>query len=95
MNSVSYQMCQLAKCALLVLALAAPQPVAAQKKSGEELFDLVKTYSDMGVHRVGTEVGQQQIRWFSEQLEAVGGQVSLHTNASRPPYSNLCTLSSR
>jgi hypothetical protein len=53
--------------------------VVAQGESGGELFELVKTYSDMGVHSVGTEVDKQQIKWFSRQFEAIGGQVSLHT----------------
>ena len=42
---------------------------------GEDLYRMIRAYSDLGVHRVGTEVDAQTIDWFSLELERRGGKV--------------------
>jgi hypothetical protein len=48
------------------------QPAAGY---GDDLYGVVRAYSDLGVHRVGTPVDAQTIAWFAKQLENRGGKV--------------------
>ncbi|MGI0117911.1 hypothetical protein [Zooshikella sp. RANM57] len=45
----------------------------------ETLYELVKNYSDMGIHRVGTKVDKETINWFDEKLKALGAETELQT----------------
>ncbi len=48
------------------------QPAAGY---GNDLYRIVREYSDLGMHRTGTPVDAQTIEWFAKQLEARGGKV--------------------
>lgn len=65
--------------ALVIAALSslASGPAMSQSMTGEKLYGLVETYSEMGIHRVGTDVDRQTNKWFGDQLEALGGKVEL------------------
>jgi hypothetical protein len=45
--------------------------------TGERLFKVVRDYSGMGNHRVGTPVDAATNSWFAEQLQAMGAEVEL------------------
>src|SRR5215510_9703124 len=42
---------------------------ALGQATGDDLYGIVRQYSDLGVHRVGTPVDAQTIEWFTKQLE--------------------------
>ncbi len=40
--------------------------------TGEQLFDFVKEYSDLGIHRAGTDVDRATVEWLVEKLNRRG-----------------------
>lgn len=55
----------------------APHAGPSGRMSGEALFALVRTYSALGNHRVGTDVDRRTIAWFAGALRAMGAEVTL------------------
>ncbi len=49
--------------------------------SGDDLYQMVEDYSEMGDHRTGTDVDRRTVRWFAGHLEAMGAEVT------REPFS--------
>ena len=43
---------------------------------GQELFDVVAEYADLGDHRTGTPVDEATLAWFARKLEALGASVT-------------------
>ncbi len=43
---------------------------------GTTLYKIVKEYSDLGIHRTGTDVDKATADWFAEQLKKRGAKVS-------------------
>ena len=63
------------KAVALVATLAWSTGAALGQATGDDLYGIVRKYSDLGVHRVGTPVDAQTIEWFTKQLENRGGKV--------------------
>src|SRR5262249_18470229 len=63
------------KAVALVATLAWSTGAALGQVTGDDLYGIVRQYSDLGVHRVGTPVDAQTIEWFAKQLENRGGKV--------------------
>lgn len=64
-------------CLFGAAARAEDVPPAGEGWTGERLFKVVRDYSGMGSHRVGTPVDAATNSWFAEQLQAMGAEVEL------------------